>query len=335
MLMCMERSTKLNVEKKQKNGQTLEKALAAQRGNKMQYGVTIGTKGPMLDSRVIAAMQDLGLDSLRFQVPSSLVCDNGGIVRKWELWDNAVQQCQDGHVKLYLTVKQLPKTLLQNGLPTAVALQKISSQIARRYAGKLAGIEIGNEDFNLSSVFYFTSLGQAMKACYPAIKSIDHTIQVIPGALLQRNSKNIIQAVEDLTYEAYTANWDVLNFHFYTGIPGNGHIAPDDGTVQNVPSFQQYIDDIKQGMKGVQVPIWCTEYGFTVNQNFGRALRTVVSQETQASYIKYCLDTARANNVGAMFLFTIGYHNPTDGMSIIQDGNKTLAYDLIKAYPKV
>jgi hypothetical protein len=305
----------------------------------LRYGVTVGSKGPLLSQEVITGMRDLGATDLRFQVPWSMIEPNKGTY-SWAIWDDAVAKCNAAGIALMLSIKEAPSFWQDaQGLPQPQGMAQIAEAMASRYDGKhghgsIVGIDCGNEDFNLSSTFYFSQLAACMKAVYPAVKAINPALIVIPGATLQRNTAHISAAITTLCNEA-KGNFDALNCHTYFGIPDNGHLDPSDGSLANIPSFPQYIEAVQAAMHGagVSVPIWVTEFGWTLSTNYNHPARIVVDQATQWKYEKYCYDQAIALGVAAMFVFTLGFANPPDGTSLVQSGGAlTVAYNGLKAY---
>ena len=192
----------------------------------MRFGITIGSKGPQLHPQALIDMKAIGLTDLRFQVPGSLIAPSPNTFN-WGLWDDAVSKANAAGVNLTLTIKQLaPFMLGADGYPDPIHAAAFASAIAGRYDGKSGNgtievLEMGNEDYNLSSTFAFAQLAAAMNAVYPAAKGANPNLIVTPGALLQRNTNNIRTAVDTLWKNA-PGKFDALNFHFYTGIPGNG-----------------------------------------------------------------------------------------------------------------
>ena len=307
----------------------------------MRFGITIGSKGPQLHPQALIDMKAIGLTDLRFQVPGSLIAPSPNTFN-WGLWDDAVSKANAAGVNLTLTIKQLaPFMLGADGYPDPQHAASFASMIAGRYDGKSGNgkidvLEMGNEDYNLSSTFAFAQLAAAMSAVYPAAKSANPDLIVTPGSLLQRNTANIKQAV-DVLWQNAAGKFDALNFHFYTGIPGNGSIDPSDGSLANIPNFPQYV----QAIQGVNAshgqpdfPIWCTEFGFPVTNSFGRDPRTIVTEAVQWSNLKYLYDQAASLGVDRMYAFTLGYATPSpDGMSLVQaNGHQTLAYTGLKSY---
>jgi hypothetical protein len=304
------------------------------------YGVTVGSKGPQLNPQVITAMKDLGLTSLRFNLSATVLTDGKGTYN-WAVADNFVQQCNDADIEAYYVLKDLPSPWLDSqGLPTPAGMLAYAQAVASRYNGKsghgkIGVLEVGNEAYSLSSTFYGAQLAAAMNAVYQPVKNINPDLLIVPGALLQRNTQTIESGTATLLQQA-AHSMDALNAHTYFGIPGNGSIDPSNGSLPNIPSFPQYIEAM-QGVlaqHNVSLPIMVTEFGWATTPNFGRAARTVVSQDLQWQYEKYCYDQAAKLGVARMYVFTLGFASPApDGMSLVQAGGaKTVAYNGLKAY---
>jgi hypothetical protein len=305
------------------------------------YGVTVGTKGPALNPQVITAMLDLGLSDLRFQVPWELVERRKGVYN-WSLWDDAVAKCNAAGLNITLTIKESPAFWQIRGLPSPQGTALIAEAIASRYNGtsgygSIAGIEIGNEDYDSAPHTSPLPLAIALQAAYPVIKAVQPALPVYMGAILQRNSTHIKAFMDGLWAQAKGC-FDIANFHFYTCIPGNGHFDPSDSSVHNVPSLAQFIAILAQSHAQAGCPNFptrCTEFGFAVTSAFGRPARCVCrDQETQWQYLEYCYDQLRqAGFIVGADVFTLGFAHPPDGMSLIQNGGaKTIAYQQLKMY---
>lgn len=296
------------------------------------YSVTIGTKGPLLNPQAVQDLLDLSGGhperiGLRFQAPISLLNGTG-----FAAYDNAVQQCNTAGLPILLTVKKFPD-------PAPGTVQEIAAfamLLASRYDGKhghgiIQGLDIGNEDYQYSD---FGQLADTMLACYTQIKSSHPDLLVLPGCTLQRNSSAMKAAVAVFLQKAGHA-CDGLNIHTYFGIPASGPHTPEDGSVANVPSFPQYVQNINDvcTQATINMDIYCTEFGFACSPvNHGNVV--IFSQADQATHLLYCIDQARKLGVKHMSVFTLGYATPApDGMSLVQiGGQKTLAYQQLKSY---
>lgn len=290
----------------------------------MQYGVTIGSKGPALDPRAIAAMKDLGMTCLRFQAPLALLHTS------FAIYDDAVQKCNMAGIDLCLTIKHAPDP----GYPSPQEATSMAVALAQRYDGKhgygeVQVIEIGNEDYGYAD---FGALADVMTAVVPAVAAINPNVLVVPGATLQRNTDNLKQAVTTMLQKAGKFI-RILNVHTYFGIPSTGPHVPEDGSVPNVPSFPQYIQAVKDVCVSCgypNMPIWDTEFGFPISAVNHPGV-PIFSQADQWTHLKYCYDQGRALGVERMYVFTLGFGG--DGMSLVDaNGGKTIAYQQLKAY---
>jgi hypothetical protein len=253
----------------------------------------------------------------------------GRVTANWGIYDTAVAQCNAAGIPIYLCCKRFDGASV-TGHATTSEIAAFASAVATRYKGKLAGIEIGNEDYGYSD---FGALADAMLACYDKLKQIDSKMLVLPGCTLQRNTTNLKQALTVLLSRAGHVV-DGTNVHTYFGIPGTGSHTPQDGSVGNTPSFPQYIQAVQEVCKAQGFPgmgIYDTEFGFaSTGVNHGNVL--VFNEADQAKHMLYCLDTARTMGVKHMSWFTLGYHSPPDGMSLRQPHGPTLAYTALKDY---
>jgi hypothetical protein len=298
----------------------------------MLYGVTIGSKGSLLDSRAVAAAKDIGLSTIRFQLPWNVAEKRKGNY-DLTIWTDAINKCQSAGLKLIISLMQPPAFWQDtDGLPLAAGMAALAETLATHFKGVLSGIDLGNEDFNDTSAFKFPQLGQCLNAVVPAVAAIDPGLVILPGALLQRNTAHIDQAVTELLQTA-GPNVHCITFHWYPGLPSNAPHDPSDGSMPNVPSFPQYVDVIRGAASAAgypDVPILCTEFGWpTSSVNHNPSL--VVDQATQAQYYAYVYDQAESLGLIGMFPFTLGFATPPDGMSLVQEGGPTLAYQQLKA----
>jgi hypothetical protein len=104
-----------------------------------------------------------------------------------------------------------------------------------------------------------------------------------------------------------------------------------------VPSLAQFIAILAQShaqARRPDFPTRCTEFGFAVTAVSGRPAKCVCpNQETQWQYLKYCYDQFRqAGFIVGADVFTLGFAHPSDGMSLVQNGAKTVAYQGLKTY---
>lgn len=294
------------------------------------FSITWGTKGPALNPQTIKDLLTLSgghpeLIGLRFQAPMNML-----IQSSFNVYDNAVQQCNNAGIPIMLTCKRAPDAAPAG----ATDMLSFATTLATRYDGNhghgtVQAVDIGNEDYQYSN---FGLLADTMNAVYPALKSINPDLLILPGATLQRNSTNMKAAVTTLLQKA-GKYIDGINIHTYFGIPGTGPHTPDVGTVNNVPSFAQYVQAIKDVCAACgypAMPIYDTECGFPcTGQNHSGV--PIFSEADQWKWIQYCLDQARQAGVRHMSIFTLGYGSPPDGMSLVQNG-PTVAFHGLQAY---
>lgn len=295
------------------------------------YGITIGSKTGTFNMQAIKDMQDLAGGRknalcLRYQVPMSVVAPAIGQYN-WKPYDPVVQACYDAGIQVYLTIKKFP----ESGNPTPAEATAFAMAIAQRYGDKVAAIEGGNEDFRYSE---FSQMADVMIAMYTSVKAINPNILVLPGSTLQRNSRDMKAAMTTFLQKA-GKHTDGMNIHTYFGIPGTGPSVPQDGSVSNVPSFPQYVQNMKDVCKATGYPdmaIYDTEFGFSCTKVNHENVPTF-NEQNQATHMLFCLDEARRAGVKHMSWFTLGYANPPDGMSLVQaNGRKTPAYIALKEY---
>lgn len=295
------------------------------------YGITVGSKTGTFNSQCIKDMVDLvggrkNAICLRYQVPMSVVAPSVGQYN-WKPYDLVVQLCAEAGVQCYLTIKKFP----DSGNPTPAEVTAFAMAIADRYGDKVAAIEGGNEDFKYSE---FGLMAEVMVAMYTRVKAINPNILLLPGSTLQRNTTDMKAAMATFLQKA-GRHTDGINIHTYFGIPGTGPSVPQDGSKPNVPSFSQYVQnmrDVCQAQGYPNMAIYDTEFGFACTSvNHGNV--PIFSEADQAKHILYCLEQARLMGVMHMSWYTLGYASTPDGMSLVQaNGRKTPAYVALKDY---
>jgi hypothetical protein len=296
------------------------------------YGVTVGRKanvpGSYLPAQLFTDMHAIGLKRLRFQVPASEIMPGN-----WGIWDDTVSKCQQAGISLCLSLMQ------PAGGWNVAAMANFAGKAAARYAGKVDAWDIGNEDFDQGAGTSPEPLAAALTAIYPKIKAADPGAQVLMGAILMRNAAHM-RAFMDGVWQKAGGAFDRACFHFYTCIPDNGQFDPADESVQNVPSAAQVIALLAASHQAAghpDFPTRCTEFGFAVQDNFGRPARCVTDEATQWKYLQYCYETFRGSGfIEGADVFTLGYGQPApDGMSLVQaNGHQTVAYQSLTGYIK-
>lgn len=321
------------------------------------YGITIGTSSASgtFPAAAITDMQNLGIQTLRYQVNWSLVDATGTTNQNtstytWNTWDSAVSQCNTAAIDIILTIKGAPsqfKGPAGNPLnPSFTAT--FASQIATRYNGgahgTIKGIEVGNEDYNAGAdqtsipVTLVTQLAATMKAVYPAVKAVSSAFTVGVACKLQRNSAGYTAFFDTLLntstgpYITGVFQGDYLNFHYYTCLPlSGGNPVSLDPTV-DIPSWNGgnglpsvthawQLLDAKRTQYSVTVPVWMTESGFQINTNPGRNSACTLSQATQWQYHQAVLDSLRTSAVVVKwFGFTLGYYDGYGTGTSARDG---------------
>lgn len=340
------------------------------------YGVTVGiTSGTAtLNPQLIVDMKNLNMTWLRLQVPWSAI-DSTGTTNQtastyhWGTWDDAVNKCNSAGINILLTIFKADTQFQNSGsnqpdVPSYTAT--FAGQIAARYNGGshglIAGIEVGNEDYDNAAGTSATPLVATLKAVYPAVKAVNPNMVVGAAALLQRNESHYTSFMETLlnpstgAYISSVFQADYLNFHFYTGIPQTStggppvHLDPtiEDSTYNGgagIPSIDKawQLIQAKTQQYSLNIACWCTETGWTINTNPGRLSSFVVSQAQQWQYLQDVLESCRKSNfVGKVFIFTLAYYdgygapNYRDGMSLVQgpysNPTYTTAYNGLKTY---
>jgi hypothetical protein len=246
-------------------------------------------------SKLIPDMQALGLGTLRFQIDWALIQLNQADAPSawsWGPLDDAVAQINATGMRIVYPIRGTPtwaqSTPAQQATdepyfaPDADMMAEFGKQVALRYDGfhghgKLDGIEIGNEGFNIhftpltgayhgiynSPYAIYNGIGgipnagvncqptrdphffvQVLKKTSIAIRSVNPLIEIGMCAMWWYNTANFHDFIHGLYLELPNAGqyYDYANFHFYS----NGSDPSTDagsGTTAT-PSFQTAINQI-------------------------------------------------------------------------------------------
>ena len=245
--------------------------------------------------------------------------------------DAMVQAVNQAGLKLLIAVDKAPEwrkspacgnyTLMT---PDAAAtfVQKMLNHYNAGGYGHIDAIEMGNEAFDRGYNTCPTGdvAAAVMKACYPAIKSVDSTVLVGSPAVYM--SSNLTPWWWGSFYGAGGGPYiDWMSIHYYPSPYGPDQVrdAPDqkfmDGIDLVISTAQSY---------GFSKPIWVTENAWAVSSS--------VTEAEQSSFYQEILDDSRTSNtlsqqkVAKHFWFDMG--------SITTNNGNTFrpAYDMVKSY---
>jgi hypothetical protein len=295
------------------------------------YGVTIGlNNNNVLSAATVQHIVDLGLGSARIQVPWRDIEKSSGVY-DFRQYADAYDKLK-GKVGITFTIKWPPAFHIVNSFPDPSATAAMAVAMIKQFPD-LEAIDF-NEDYDNSAGTDFTHNANTLKAVVAAVRPINSKVLILPGCFLQRNSTHITASQNLLL----TQVGDILlrwHGHYYTGLPGNGHFDPMDGTVANVPSIVQWIDLFRQAntAHGKSALLgWITEFNFATNTNYGRNPSFICKDAGQQwQYCKAVLDTCKASKiVERIYFFTLG--DGVDGMNLTPNGQPTSTYQQLKAY---
>lgn len=263
----------------------------------------------------------------------------------WTLLDNAVTCARQYGALIDFPIQGAPSWRLstcpdnsgQNQLPgpsdEVGFAQKLVNHITSASEGDvIKSIEVGNEEWSFVSgtcqnnpSVYIPVLEQT----YTAIKA------VIPGMLVgYYGYTNYTSAQNDVApyWNAVFSDpsnpgkyMDYANFHYYDG---GGDPNTTGGTKDPYNAIWQAIHTAAVNNSHGGKPIWTTETGWHINNNFNRNSATCVTEQNQSNYEQEMLEDGRTSGgtsggtlnppvVTHIFFYTMDQGH--DGMSITQD----------------
>jgi hypothetical protein len=221
------------------------------------YGMQIHGCGATSTSRAIGLVVSAGFDWIKQQVRWDEIEGVKGALA-WQCVDDVVQRAQREGLKLILSINAVPTwARTAKGAPDAAAFANFAGQVAQRYKGRVAAIEVFNEP-NLA-IEWGTPIDPAgyarlLARSYQRIKSIDPSIMVISAGLAPTRWNDWGAAIDDLKYLRAIAGTlatsaDCVGVHFNDGRASP--LAPGS-------AFQQISNDYR-AITGK--PLCLTEFG--------------------------------------------------------------------------
>jgi hypothetical protein len=171
--------------------------------------------------------------------------------------------------------------------------------VAKRWADKLAGLEIWNEMNN--STFWCADdwegdYAALLKAAYPAVKAVALNLPVLGGALLYGHA-DTLDALYDLGIKG---NFDGIAIHPYDDLNRPARQDAVHVFAQSVPLVHQTMVDHGDGDK----PLWLTEFGWPTCP--ATSVSPCVSEDQQAAKLTDAFNTAAGwPYVGALIVFSL------------------------------
>ncbi len=288
--------------------------------------------------RVMKLAEIAGFDWIRQQVPwkDTEVPDR---TFGFQELDKVVDTVAAYKKKLLLSVVKSPDWATgrpgDNGLPLKKEdFGRFVEELAKRYKGKLHGIEVWNEQ-NLAvenggrvvpedAARYV----EMLKEAYTRIKAVDPNIVVVVGALSSTGVTEVNTAVDDISYykAMYTHNGgEIKNYMDAQGFHPAAALNPPDTLWPDEPGpgpnwqdsrthYFRHIEDVRQVMVEhglADKQIWITEMGWaTENISPGYEYGNSISFEQQAEYLEGALfrtKTQYQDFVGVVFIWNLNF----------------------------
>lgn len=293
------------------------------------YGATMDP-GYNFTNAAVADWRNLGMTWVRKQINWSSIETSPGVYDFSQV-DNLVAKANANGILVDFPIQNPPSWHQdpQNcNLPIAADEAAFGKVLVSRYGSRIAAYEVGNEEWSFAgkpcqnvASYYIPTLEQT----YTAIKSINPTVLVGMFGYTNFGGFTDIDKFFNALFSDPTnpgKYMDYINFHYYH------QVDPDITNAHNQPPYLDVVNEIHKDASTyghADKQIWVTEYGWALSQN--------ISQATQSQYLQKIYDESRADTGGIVthaFFYTID--ESTDGFSITQNGQPTLAYNMVKSY---
>ncbi len=257
----------------------------------------------------ITALQKLGVSWVRM-IESWSNIEGPENTFNWTAMDANIQAINAAGLNAYFVITNEPLYRRNTNAGAGIYLLDpasagvIVSHLALRYQsgspfGTLSCIEVGNEDFSLSTSSNYNGgyLADVMNTAYPLVKSIDPTMLCVHGGMLQNN-------------KVFVANWfaqfyngggvsasggvgthtDALNTHYYRSAGED----PLDPSYLSTNTISAQLDALYAASVAAGYPhreVWLSEFGFAANSGGTGGNLTYAVQDQFGGEV---FDTARS-----------------------------------------
>lgn len=325
---------------------------------------------PQAQSFVVGDVKQAGFNYLKHQVEWTAVEPSTGQY-DWSELDKIVTAANGAGLKVVLSVQHAPEFYRSpsSGLMPSdpSTYQRLMQAMASRYAGKIQGYELWNEE-NLAREAGASNINPAtylplLKAGHDGVKAGDPNAQVILGALSPTGANTPGVSMDDLQYlqGLYAINngevkgyYDILGAHLsgFSNPPDCTPATPEcslSGGWNNDPSFfafyrlGQYHDALTQAGDPDR-KMWLTEFGYDSSDVAvpGYEYSTFISEDAQARYLVQAFQIARQTPyISGVMVWNLNYQIAvpnTDekwGFSVLRsDWSPRPAYSALAAMSK-
>ena len=232
-------------------------------------------------------MHDLKLSWIRSQLDWARIETAPGVY-DWSLLDATVNRANAGNVNLVFPIRNAPTFhltqtctttdgLFSKQFPGPADMAQFATQIVKRYKGRIAAIQIGNEEWDNAQFGNLVESAQCrqprfyapvLAAAYKAIKAVDSHVLVIDAALFWKDTQHQFDWYSYLYANGFGNRFDVGAFNYYLC-----NFDPAIGNGATWPKFGDILGAIKRANNKYKMnkPIWVTESGWNINANAGRS----------------------------------------------------------------
>lgn len=304
------------------------------------YGITIINRPDNQAFNCTSAQdfQDLGATWARIQISWSDIEQSKGQYT-WTLLDSAVSCARQRGVLIDFPIQNAPSWRLsqcpdpKTGLPqlpgpsdeSGFAQQLVNHIISAQETDVIQAIEVGNEEWS-----YVSGTCQNNPSVYIPVLEKTYTVikNAIPGMLVgYYGYTNYTSAQNDVLpyWNAVFSDpsnpaqyMDYANFHYYDGGGDPNQLG---GSKDPYNDIWQAIHTAALNNHHGNKPIWTTETGWHINNNYGRNSQTCVTEQNQSDYELEMLADGQGSGgvVTHIFFYTMDESN--DGMSLTQAQN--------------
>lgn len=314
------------------------------------YGVTIINRptGQAFNCTSAQDFQDVGATWARIQINWSDIEQSQGQYT-WTLLDNAVSCARQYGVLIDFPIQNAPGWRLsqcpdpntgQAQLPgpsdeSGFAQALVNHIVSAHETDVVQAIEVGNEEWS----FVKGTCQNSPSVYIPVLEQTSSVIKAtIPGMLVGYYGYTNYSSAQNDVLPYWSAVFsdpsnparymDYANFHYYDG---GGDPNQPGGSKDPYNAIWQAIHTAALNNRHGNKPIWTTETGWHINNNYGRNSQTCVTEQQQSDYEQEMLEDGRTSGgpngqggynppiVTHIFFYTMDESN--DGMSLTQAQN--------------